>query len=64
MPSRDVAVPVVGALADTREALSSLGYTADEIRRATQGLSTLGDDGTELDSGALLKLALRTLAEG
>ncbi len=54
----------VGALADTREALSSLGYTTDEIRRATHGLSPLADDGTELDSGALLKLALRSLAEG
>lgn len=48
------------ALADVREALASLGYTADEIKIA---LSSLPND-PDLDSGALLKQALRSLAGG
>jgi Holliday junction DNA helicase RuvA len=42
--------------ADVREALSGLGYTADEVRVATAGLP---DDG---DASALLRLALAKLA--
>lgn len=50
------------ALADVREALTSLGYSPDEIRR---GLASL-DPGTltdpALDAGQLLKRAVRALA--
>lgn len=49
------------ALTDVREALAGLGYGPDEIRRATHGLGV--DDPSSVDSGVLLKQALRALAE-
>jgi len=51
----------VGPLGDVREALSELGYGPDEIKLAIVALPA---DGGGLDSGALLKLALRALASG
>lgn len=57
--------PVNGAaspLIDVREALVSLGYSSEEIRRAIAGLSEQSDDGA--DPGTLLKLALRQLSIG
>lgn len=45
------------ALDDVREALTNLGYSPDEVRKAVAGLPTDSDD-----SGPLLKLALRALA--
>lgn len=47
-----------GALGEVREALVALGYSAAEARRATGGLDPDGD------AGALLRRALRALAEG
>lgn len=44
--------------ADVRDALASLGYGADEIKQAIAALPVESD----LESGALLKLALRALA--
>ena len=50
------------AVADVREALTSLGYGPDEIKQA---LAAVPDDamaGKTAEAGALLKLALRALA--
>jgi len=44
-------------LGDVREALASLGYSSEEIRRAVDNLPADAQD-----SGGLLKLALRSLA--
>lgn len=52
---------VVGPLGDVREALRELGYGPDEIKIAAASLPA---DADQLDSGALLKLALRALASG
>lgn len=49
-------------MVDVREALVSLGYSSEEIRRAIAGLGEQAADGA--DSGALLKLALRNLSIG
>lgn len=55
-------VPVAtGPLGDVREALRELGYTPEEIKLAVVGLPA---DGGGLDSGVLLKQALRALASG
>jgi len=55
-------VPIAtGPLGDVRQALSELGYTPDEIKLAVVSLPA---DGGGLDSGALLKQALRALASG
>lgn len=51
-----------GVLADVREALISLGYSGEEVRRALDALPDEIDDG--VDSGQLLKLALRSMAGG
>lgn len=58
-PDGAASVPT-GADADVREALRNLGYGSDEITLAMASLPT--DTETELDSGAMLKLALRSLA--
>lgn len=50
-----------GPFGDVREALRELGYTPDEIKLAVAALPA---DGGGLDSGALLKQALRALASG
>ncbi len=50
-----------GPHADVREALRELGYTPDEIKLAVVALPA---DGGGLDSGAMLKQALRALASG
>lgn len=50
-----------GPLGDVREALRELGYTPEEIKLAVVSLPA---DGGGLDSGALLKQALRALASG
>lgn len=52
-------------LVDVREALVSLGYSSEEIRRAVAGLTDGADhaDGA-IDSGQLLKQALLKLAGG
>jgi len=56
------AVPMAtGPLGDVRQALGELGYTPDEIKLAVVSLPA---DGGGLDSGALLKQALRALASG
>lgn len=47
-------------LTDVRDALAELGYTPDEIRFAVADLPREPDE----DAGALLKAALRALAEG
>ena len=61
----DVASPAApatgGPHADVREALRELGYTPDEIKLAVGALPA---DGGGLDSGAMLKQALRALASG
>lgn len=61
----DVSSPTTAATggphADVREALRELGYTPDEIKLA---VSALPADGGGLDSGAMLKQALRALASG
>ncbi len=57
-----VGADAVGPLRDVREALSSLGYTPDEIRLAVQQLSSDDISSAAGDSGALLKRALRTIA--
>lgn len=49
------------AIADVREALRELGYGPDEIKLAVASLSPAEGD-AEPDSGALLRLALRSLA--
>ena len=49
-------------LVDVREALVSLGYSSEEVRRAVAGLSAETAETT--DSGQLLKLALLNLANG
>lgn len=49
------------ALIDVREALGSLGYGSDEIRQA---VAEVAADAASLDSGELLKRALRSLARG
>jgi Holliday junction DNA helicase RuvA len=64
VPAAGVAAPVgVGersVLADVRDALAGLGYSADEIRSATAELSAGGDgDG---DAAVLLRRALAQLA--
>lgn len=51
---------VTGPEADVREALRNLGYGPDEIKLAMATLPS--DTDQQLDSGALLKLALRSLA--
>ena len=48
-------------LADVREALLNLGYSSDEARRAVASLPPDAVEGTDDDSGQLLKLALRAL---
>ncbi len=48
-----------GPAADVRQALNELGYGPDEIKLA---MAALPDDLDDLDSGALLKSALRALA--
>ncbi len=53
-----------GVLADVRDALASLGYSADEIATATRQLGADQIEAANDDSGALLKLALRALAGG
>lgn len=53
----------VGPEADVREALRELGYGPDEIRSAMASLP-VSADAEALHSGALLKLALRSLAAG
>ena len=50
----------VDAVADVREALLNLGYSTEEIRTALAAVPTNGD----MDSGQLLKRALRVLAGG
>lgn len=50
-----------GPIGDVREALRELGYTPDEIKLAVAALPA-DDDG--IDSGVLLKQALRALASG
>ncbi len=53
------------ALADVRDALSSLGYSSEEIRRAVATVSAEGESqADEADSGQLLKRALLALAGG
>lgn len=52
-----------GAVGDVREALRELGYTPDEIKQVVVALPT-DVDGSPVESGALLKLALRALASG
>ncbi len=49
------------ALIDVREALGSLGYGTDEIRQA---VAEVAADADSVDSGELLKRALRSLAKG
>lgn len=51
---------VTGPHADVREALRNLGYGPEEITSAMASLPT--DTDHQLDSGAMLKLALRSLA--
>jgi Holliday junction DNA helicase RuvA len=53
--------PRESARAQVREALAGLGYAPDEVHAALGALPA--DDG-DLDAGALLKLALRSLAAG
>jgi Holliday junction DNA helicase RuvA len=53
----------VGPEADVRQALRELGYSSDEIKSAMASLPA-AVDGDGVDSGALLKLALRSLAAG
>ena len=54
--------PPAGPESDVREALRNLGYEPAEIKLA---MSTLPPDiDQQLDSGAMLKLALRALAGG
>ncbi len=53
-----------GALADVREALASLGYSADEVATATRQLSAAQLQAGDTDAGTLLKIALRALAGG
>lgn len=57
------AEPSVGSavLIDVREALSSLGYGTDEIRQA---VAEVAADADSVESGELLKRALRSLAKG
>lgn len=50
-----------GPASDVRQALGELGYGPDEIKLA---MAALPDDLDDLDSGALLKTALRALAGG
>ena len=54
---------VVGPEADVREALRELGYGPDEIKVAMASLP-ISVEGESVDSGALLKIALRSLAGG
>jgi len=54
--------PKSGPDADVREALRNLGYGPDEIKLAMASLPA--DIDRQLDTGAMLKLALRTLAGG
>lgn len=49
-------------LIDVREALVSLGYSSDEIRRAMAGLADQAEP--DADSGRLLKRALLVMASG
>ncbi len=53
-------------LVDVREALTNLGYSSEEIRRAVSALNAeLSDDSEPVtDSGQLLKLAILHLANG
>ncbi len=55
--------PTAGSavLIDVREALSSLGYGTDEIRQA---VAEVAADADSVESGELLKRALRSLAKG
>ncbi len=53
----------VGPAADVREALRELGYGPDEIKVAMASLPITAE-GEPADSGALLKIALRSLAGG
>jgi Holliday junction DNA helicase RuvA len=55
------ASPGRSAVADVREALVNLGYTGDEVRQA---LSALPEDVAGVDSGQLLKTALRAMVGG
>ncbi len=50
------------AVADVREALAGLGYSADEIRNATADLSAGGDGDGDDDAAVLLRRALAHLA--
>lgn len=62
-PSRTPDEPVPGgADADVREALRNLGYEPAEIKQAMGSLPP--DIDQQLDTGAMLKLALRALAGG
>jgi len=56
----DGASPAKGPDADVREALSNLGYGPEEIKLAMGSLPP--DIDQQLDTGAMLKLALRNLA--
>lgn len=53
----------VGPETDVREALRELGYGPDEIKVAMASLPVSGE-GASSESGALLKIALRSLAGG
>ncbi len=63
-PAATAGTAATGALADVREALTSLGYSADEIAAATKQLTAEQLEAGADDSGALLKTALRALAGG
>lgn len=54
--------PAPTALDDVREALTNLGYSNDEIKAVMARVQADVTAEPELDSGALLKRALRTLA--
>lgn len=51
-----------GPLADVREALVNLGYSGEEVRAALAGLPADLVEDRSVDSGQLLKVALRALA--
>jgi holliday junction DNA helicase RuvA len=54
--------PAANPASDVREALVNLGYSIDEVRAALAGLAPGTLDDPDVDSGQLLKLALRVMA--
>ncbi len=54
--------PAATPASDVREALVNLGYSIDEVRAALAGLAPGTLDDPDVDSGQLLKLALRVMA--